>query len=93
MTTLDDFIGQTALGQASTTAALVMALDKAGVVSRADYCRELRQLWAEMPIDAAAGPAGGVIEDMLDLLEPGPRPLKDHPRSKIATLERYRQAG
>lgn len=93
MTALENFIGETALGHASSTAALVIALDKAGLLSRADYCRELRDLWAQMPGDAAKGPAGGVIEDMLNLLDPGPRPLLNHPRSKIANLESYRRAG
>lgn len=92
MTALENFIGETALGQAGSTAALVLALDKAGLLSRADYCRELRELWAQMPSDAAEGPAGGVIEDMLKLLEPGPRPLRDHPRSKITTLDNFRRA-
>lgn len=93
MTGLEKYIGDTAVGQASTTAALVIALDKAGLLSRADYCRELRQLWGQMPGDTAKGPAGGVIEDMLELLEPGPRPLTDHPRAKVATLANYRRAG
>jgi len=93
MTSLEDFVGQTALGHASSTAALVIALDKAGLLSRADYCGELRRLWHQMPGDAAKGPAGGVIEDLLTLLEPGPRPLRDHPRAKVANLASYRQAG
>ena len=93
MTALEEFIGETALGHASATAALVIALDKAGVLSRSDYCRELRQLWQQMPGDAAKGPAGGVIEDLLELLEPGPRPLTDHPRATVATLLPFRRAG
>ena len=93
VTNLEDFVGQTSLGQAATTAALVMALEKAGLLTRAAYCRELRRLWYDMPLDAAKGPAGAVIEDLLELLEPGARPLTDHPRSKITTLATYRRTG
>jgi len=93
MTTLDDFIGQTALGQATSTAALVIALDNAGILPRTAYCAELRQLWRDMPEDAAGGPAGAVVEEILDLLEPRQESLVDCPQDAGASVLVFQQAG
>ena len=56
----------TAAGQIAIVAALVVVLDKNGIVPRQQYCDALHRLWSEMPEEQAMGAAGELVERVLD---------------------------
>ena len=73
---LYQFARETAEGQCAVVAALIIALDEAGVMPKEMYIDAINRLWLDMPEETALGEAGGVIERMLDLLDTGAnRPL------------------
>lgn len=57
------------IGNSAVVAALVMAMDEAGVLSSSRYRDLLNSLWVGMPREVALGDAGAVIEQMLDRIE------------------------
>lgn len=61
-------------GQCAAVAALVIALDDAGVLPKENYTDALNRLWLDMPEETALGEAGGVIERMLELLDASDSP-------------------
>ena len=57
------------VGHCAAVAALVIALDKSGVLDKSAYREALRRLWLDMADEEATGEAGAVIERVLDLLD------------------------
>jgi len=76
-------------GHCAAMAALVIALNEAGVLPNHGYRDVLHSLWLEMPEQQAVGEAGAVVERVLELVDTGvgaPYPSDDADRKReIAT--------
>lgn len=66
---IDERLAETMMGHCTTVVALVIALEKYGVIAREKYIDALHSLWQEMTEDDAVGEAGAVVERVLDLLD------------------------
>jgi hypothetical protein len=71
MFAVDDFANELTAGHCAAVAALVIALDEFGILSKSHYSNILESLWEEMPDEVAVGEAGVVIERVLEHLRGG----------------------